>query len=98
MGQTEKLQIYFAVVNDGDAPVNPKIESSHFFINGAEPKDWPMTIGNGLRTSFFNSLPPGRSLPFSYVLGALFREAGNLYGSRESIRFGGKVRTSGHVK
>jgi hypothetical protein len=31
VGQTERLQIYFAVVNDGDTAVNPKIGSSHLF-------------------------------------------------------------------
>src|ERR1017187_8867930 len=47
VGQTEKLQISFAIVNDGDRAINPKIVSSHFFINGVEPKYWYMTIGNG---------------------------------------------------
>lgn len=45
-GQTGKLQVYFAVVNDGDTAISPKIGSSHFFINGDEPKDWLFVINS----------------------------------------------------
>jgi hypothetical protein len=75
-GRTEKLQIYFGLVNDGASTVNPRIGSSHLLINGVEPKDWPNVINNGLRTPQFYSLPPGQSLTFTYVLGRYFQKPG----------------------
>jgi hypothetical protein len=52
----ERLQIYFAVVNDGSATVNPNVESSQLIINGVEPETWPFTIANGIRTEQFSTL------------------------------------------
>src|SRR5579871_1195073 len=52
-GEVEHLQIDFGVVNDGHSTVNPNVESSHLFINGVEPQDWRMVIGNGGRSSWF---------------------------------------------
>lgn len=82
-----RLQIFFAVVNDGSVPVNPDVEASHLLINGAEPKDWRFIIGNGLRTEYFRSLPPNHTLGFSYQLGRLFVKPG-IYSVRwESANF-----------
>jgi hypothetical protein len=75
-GRTESLVIYFGLVNDGTSTINPKIDSSHLFINGVEPKDWPFIITNGLRTPSFDSLPPGQYLRFTYVLGRYFQKPG----------------------
>jgi len=75
-GGTANLQISFGLVNDGSLTVNPKIGSSHLLINGAEPKDWPIVINNGIRTLEFTALPPGHSLRFGYVLGRYFQKPG----------------------
>ena len=48
--EMERLEIHFAVVNDGNTTVDPKIAAAHFLINGVEPPQWPMVIGNGLRS------------------------------------------------
>jgi hypothetical protein len=68
-GGVGKLQVSFAVVNDGRATVNPKIGASHLSISGVEPKDWPIVINNGLRSPEFEALPPGHYLSFGYELG-----------------------------
>lgn len=67
--QAKKLQVSFAVVNDGSATVNPEIGASHLSINGIEPGDWLIVINNGLRTPEFEALPPGHLLSFGYQLG-----------------------------
>ena len=59
----KKLQVSFALVNDGPVTVNPKIGASHLSINGVEPKGWLIVINNGLRTPEFEALP-ARTLPF----------------------------------
>jgi hypothetical protein len=73
--QVEKLDISFAVTNDGDTTINPKVGSSHLFINGVEPKDWYLVIGNGPKP-IDDLLPPGRSLQFGYVMGRYFEKPG----------------------
>jgi hypothetical protein len=75
-GGTAKLQISFGVYNDGPSTVNPKIGASHLYINGVEPKDWLIIIGNGLRTPEFEALSPGHFLSFSYMLGRYFEKPG----------------------
>src|SRR5580698_5270410 len=60
--ETEHLQICFGVYNDGASAVGPNVESSHLYINGVEPQDWPFVIGNGIRNDLFRSLPPGEIL------------------------------------
>jgi hypothetical protein len=75
-GGTDALQIKFGVFNDGPSTVNPKVGSSHFLIDGVEPKDWRNVIINGLRTPYFDSLPPGESLAFGKVLGRYFQKPG----------------------
>ena len=67
--ETARLQVFFAVVNDGESVVNPGIGSSHLFINGVEPQDWSFVINNGLRTPQFTALQPGDVLSFGYQLG-----------------------------
>ena len=66
------LTLSFAVVNDGETAANPNVEASHLIINGAEPNDWRMIIGNGPRTAEFTALAPGRSLLFTYQLGSRY--------------------------
>jgi hypothetical protein len=73
-GETERLQIYFGVYNDGASAVGPNVESSHLYINGVEPPDWQI-IGNGIRNDLFSSLPPGETLQFTYQVTVTFPPA-----------------------
>ncbi|HJZ54035.1 MAG TPA: RNA polymerase sigma factor [Gemmataceae bacterium] len=70
------FQIQFTVVNDGDAVIDPEIESSQLIINGKEFKDWKLVIGNGPRTGEWKALPAGRYVQFGYALGSYFNEPG----------------------
>ena len=69
----------FYVVNDGQTTADPHLESTHLFINGAEPAAWPMIIGNGLRSSYFTALPPGKILQFGYQLGPRYFSTQGIY-------------------
>jgi hypothetical protein len=78
------LQLYFAVVNDGETVANPNVEASHLFIahngsEGSEPKDWSFVIGNGPRTAYFSALPPGQTLSFTYQLGSRYFSMPGVY-------------------
>jgi hypothetical protein len=75
----EDLQMTFAVVNDGGSTVDPKIGSSHLLINGVEPQDWSFVIGNGPRNEWFNALPPGKTLQFTYLLGPRYFQKPGVY-------------------
>ena len=66
---SRKTVCAFIVVNDGEAEANPRVEDSHLFINGVEPKDWVNVIINGLRSPSFWALPPHQVLSFGYQLG-----------------------------
>ena len=72
----EVFTIYFGLVNDGTKTVDPEIGSSHLLINGVEPKNWSMTINNGLRSDKDKALPPGDDLIFACGLESHFREPG----------------------
>ena len=87
-GRTEDLQMSFAVVNDGTSTAKPNVESSHLFINGVEPQDWSFVIGNGPRNEWFNALPPGKTLQFTYLLGPKYFQKSGIYTVRwESENF-----------
>ena len=64
---TDRLQVYFGIYNDGASAVSPNVESSHLYVNGVEPKDWSLVISNGIRNELFSSLPPGQTLQFTYL-------------------------------
>lgn len=86
--ETEHLQIYFGVYNDGASAVGPNVDSSHLLINGVEPQDWSLVIGNGIRNELFSSLPPGQTLQFTYVLGPRYFQKPGIYTVRwESENF-----------
>ena len=68
-GNTNALQVHFALVNDGNSTINPNIESSHLLVNGVELKDWSFVIHNGIGTPSVYALPPGQPLIFGYALG-----------------------------
>src|SRR5215831_3607279 len=69
--------------------VNAKIGSSHLLISGAEPKDWPIVINNGIRTLEFTALHPDTLCDLVMCLAAIFR-------SRVCIRWDGGARISEH--
>jgi len=68
--------VHFALVNDGDKTVDPKIESSQLLVNGKELKNWDYIIANGIRSTNWKSLTPGDHLHFTYGLGKDFEEPG----------------------
>jgi hypothetical protein len=70
------FMIHFGLVNDGDKPVNPAVESSQLLINGKALKDWEFIVSNGLRAQGWNLLPPGESLLFGYNMGRYFQDPG----------------------
>jgi len=76
-GDTDSLQLRFAVVNDGESTVDPRIELSHLLINGSEPNDWSVVINKGPRSSFF---PPTRTLSrFRLCVRPIFQQTRYLY-------------------
>lgn len=83
--EASRIEIFFAVVNDGTATTDPGIESSHLFINGLEARGWFIIIANGPRSSEFDTLPPGQSLSFAYQLGRAFFGAPGIYKVRWQV-------------
>jgi RNA polymerase sigma factor (sigma-70 family) len=78
---TKRITIYFALVNDGDKPVAPKVHSSRLLINGTEYEGWSKVIEHvgvldGKRVKRFDALPPGEELLFGEVLEDAFRKPG----------------------
>lgn len=88
----EFFSISFSLVNDGDKTINPDVDSSQFFVNGKELKDWGFIVGNGPRGDDFKSLPPGACLRFGKAMGSYFTEPG-VY----TIRWKGKTFESAEV-
>jgi hypothetical protein len=70
------FMVSFTVVNDGDETVNPRVDSSQFFVNGKELQDWGFIVGNGPKGDNFKALPPGECLQFGYAMGKHFAEPG----------------------
>jgi hypothetical protein len=70
------LVIKFGLVNDGTKTVNPDIGSSRLLINGEELEDWPFIIANGIRDDWWDALPAGEQLTFTYDLKSHFRKPG----------------------
>jgi len=81
------LLFTFAVVNDGTSDANPDLESSHLFINGVERQDWTFVIFADLRSPYFRSLPPGRTIFVGYLLGRYFQKPGVYTVRWESANF-----------
>ena len=75
-GWTKGIAIHFTVVNDGSAPLDPKIVASKIIVNGKELEDSGFILGNGPRDARWDALPPGDSLRFTYALGEYFKEPG----------------------
>jgi hypothetical protein len=77
--ETGKLSVSFTVTNAGTSDVDPDIDSSHLFVNGAVPDGWTITIANGIRSPQFKALPPGQTLYFVYQLGPPYFAKPGLY-------------------
>src|SRR5262249_36738433 len=75
-GWTKNLQIYFTLVNDGSATVNPEIRSSQIVVNGKAWEDSGYIFSNGPRDNRFEALPVGDYLLFTYALGDRFTTPG----------------------
>jgi hypothetical protein len=72
-GQTKDLRIEFALVNDGDKVIDPKIPESRIIINGEEFADSGLVFGKDVR---IKPLAPGESLQFNVLLGDHFKDPG----------------------
>jgi hypothetical protein len=70
------LTIEFTLVNDGKAPVGPKIARSRIIVNGQELAESSRLLGSEPRVARLQSLPPGDLLRFALPLGDLFRAPG----------------------
>ncbi len=68
--------VSFTLVNDSKKTIDPEVESSRFFINGKELKDWGFIVGNGPRGEDFKALPPGECLQFGKARGRYFTGPG----------------------
>jgi len=82
LSEAKMIQVSFAVVNDGPTTVNPGADSSHLYINGVEPIDWYLVLGNGPRTTDFTSLAPGKFIEFGALLGSSYFTKPGIYSLR----------------
>ena len=75
-GHTENISIAFAIVNDGDAPIdaNRLFEQSQLSINGVPLPGWGLMAGNGPRSR--SPVKPGAALRLGYQLGQYFAKPG----------------------
>jgi len=74
--QTERLMVHFALVNDGQRPIDPAVGSWRLNINGKDHPDSQLMFGNGPRDDRWESLPAGEHLSFAYATGDWFEEPG----------------------
>jgi hypothetical protein len=84
---SEPFMIHFALVNDGDKPVNPDLGSSQLLVNGKKLKDWQFIVSQGPRDARWQALPAGDYLAFGYALGKHFEEPGTYKVSWKSQGF-----------
>ena len=70
MAAVERLQIHFALLNEGTTAVNAQrmAARSRLIINGLELREWPAVVSNGGRGRECFALPPGEVCSFSYLL------------------------------
>lgn len=79
---TKRISVYFALVNDGDKPIAPKIKSSKLLINGKVHENWPKIVsdvdapGGSRRLKRFDSLRPEEGLLFGYNFEDAFSKPG----------------------
>ena len=76
-GDTDRLNLSFALVNDGAKLINPKVSRSKLVVNGKALADSDFLLGNGPRDARFEALSPGDHLLFGYALGKVFARPGS---------------------
>jgi hypothetical protein len=74
--KNDSFIIAFGIVNEGDKPVDPEINSSKLFVNGKEIKDWLFILAGGPRDDSWKAVPPQGHLSFGYALWKYFRKPG----------------------
>jgi hypothetical protein len=72
----DPVLVSFSLVNDGEEPVNPEVESSRLLVNGKELEDWSDIIRNGIRDGRWKSLPSKDYIDFTYDLSDHFTKPG----------------------
>jgi hypothetical protein len=75
-GSTAHIELYFAIVNDGNEPIdaNELFALSDLSINGVPFGGWRITAGNGPRSA--GPLQPGDALRLNFELGKYFEKPG----------------------
>ena len=90
-GEAKGLYVEFTLVNDGDAPVDPKVGESRIVVDGVELADSGLILGNGPRDARFAALPPGDTSGSA-------TPSATTSGSRASTGSRGAGRTSGRPR
>lgn len=75
-GKLKTFHAIFALSNDTDHPIDPKVASWKLIINGEEYPNSQMLFGNGPRDDRWKSLPAGDYLLFGYALSDPFKVPG----------------------
>lgn len=75
-GQTDKLSIAFAMVNDGEETIFPDYESWRLNINGEDHPKSQYLFCNGPKNSNWDRLPASKYLFFGYGLSKWFDKPG----------------------
>jgi len=73
-GSPTNLNITFTLVNDGQAAVDPKIDTAKLVVNGEELSVFQFM--DGPRDDRWNSLPPGDYILFARGSGEMFKQPG----------------------
>ena len=74
--ETKFLPMHFALINDGDETIDPRLRSCELLVNGRVPKNWEQTINNGPRDKRWRALPPGDVLHLTIAFEEEFRKPG----------------------
>lgn len=74
--QLQQSQLTFSLVNEGETPIDPKVNSWRLSVNGKEHPDSSLVFQNGPRDTRWQLLPPGNHLSFSHALGNWLKRPG----------------------
>jgi RNA polymerase sigma factor (sigma-70 family) len=78
----DSVTLYFALMNDGDKPIDTKVKSSKLIINDKAYEDWSRIVldvgghAGSRRSKRLDSLPPGDCVEFWYGLKEAFSQPG----------------------
>jgi hypothetical protein len=76
LDRADKLQASFALMNDTNGSLDPKVGSWILVVDGIPCLDSGKLLGDGPRDQRWKSLPAGDCLRFGYRLGDLFKTPG----------------------